>query len=106
MEIRRIEEMIGGWFIGNFEPSVFKTELFEVGYKLHKKDEPWPVHYHAVATEFNYLIRGRMVIAGKELTAGDIFTILPNEIADPVFIEDCEVITIKIPSVIGDKYEC
>jgi hypothetical protein len=46
-----------------------------------------------------------MIIAGQELTTGDIFTIFPNEVADPVFLEDCEVITVKTPSVIGDKYE-
>lgn len=105
MEIKRIEDMVGGWFVGNFEPTAFKTEQFEVGYKLHKKGEAWPVHYHKIATEINYLLRGHMIIAGKELTTGDIFTIFPNEIADPVFLEDCEVITIKTPSVIGDKYE-
>ena len=106
MDIKRIEDMKGGWFVGNFEPTALKTEQFEVGFKLHKQGESWPVHYHKVATEINYLIRGRMIIAGQELTTGDIFTIFPGEVADPVFLEDCEVITVKTPSVIGDKYEC
>lgn len=105
MEIKRIEDMIGGWFVGYFEPSVMKTKEFEVGYKLHKKGESWPVHYHRIATEITYLLRGRMIIGEKELTTGDIFTIFPYEIADPVFLEDCEVLIIKTPSVPGDKYE-
>lgn len=104
MEIKRIENMKGGWFIGNFDPSVFRTPDFEVGYKLHTKGEQWPVHYHQKATEITYLIRGKMKIQNKVLTSGDIFTIFPGEIADPVFLEDCEVIIVKMPSVIGDKH--
>ena len=91
--------------MGNFDPSVYKTADFEVGYKLHKKGEAWPVHYHKKSTEITFLIRGRMTIQGRELTNGDVFVILPNEIADPVFHEDCEVVVIKTPSVINDKYE-
>jgi quercetin dioxygenase-like cupin family protein len=104
MEIKRIEEMTRGWFIGNFNPSVFKTEDFEVGYLVHKKGEYWQPHYHIKATEINYLIRGRMKIKDRELTAGDIFIIFPYEIANPEFIEDCELIVVKTPSVPGDKY--
>lgn len=104
MEVKRIEDMKGGWFIGDFDPSVFKTNDFEIGYKLHPKGEKWDVHYHKVATEITYLIRGKMIIQDRELTTGDVFIIFPYEIADPVFIEDCEVIVIKVPSIVCDKY--
>jgi hypothetical protein len=62
------------------------------------------VHYHQKATEITYLIRGKMKIQNKVLTSGDIFTIFPDEIADPEFLEDCEVVIIKTPSIVGDKY--
>jgi hypothetical protein len=45
-----------------------------------------------------------MIIQGRELNSGDIFTIPKYEIADPIFLEECEVIIVKLPSVIGDKY--
>ena len=96
--------MKGGWFVGNFDPAVFRTPDFEVGYKLHLKGEKWDKHYHKRATEITYLLRGKMQIQDKILTSGDVFTILPNEIADPIFLEDCEVIIIKTPSIVGDKY--
>ena len=105
MDVRRIEDMVGGWFVGNFDPSVFRTHDFEVAYKVHHKGDSWGKHYHKRAIEINYLIRGRMQIQGKILTKGDIFTIFPYEISDPEFIEDCELIVVKLPSVIGDKYE-
>jgi quercetin dioxygenase-like cupin family protein len=104
MDILKGKNMIGGWFVGDFKPSAFKTKDFEVGYKLHPKGEVWDNHYHKIATEINYLIRGKMNLSGTYLEAGDIFTIYPGEVAVPEFLEDCEIIVIKTPSVIGDKY--
>ncbi len=97
--------MFRGWFIGNFEPSALKTDQFEVGVLTHKKGEHWPEHYHKKAIEINLLVEGHMIIQEQELKSGDIFTMLPQEIADPIFLEDCTVVVIKVPSVPGDKYE-
>lgn len=105
MKIHQIDEMTRGWFIGNFVPSVLKTELFEVGYLTHKKGEFWPKHFHVVATEINLLVKGRMTVSGRLINPGEIFIFEPGDIADPEFHEDCELVCIKIPSVIGDKYE-
>lgn len=99
------EKFIGGWFIGDFTPSIFRTKDFEVCYKIHEQNEKWPQHYHKVATEINYLMRGRMTVQGRELVAGDVFSFEPNEVADPVFTEKCELIVVKFPSVKGDKYD-
>jgi quercetin dioxygenase-like cupin family protein len=104
MKINRIEDMIGGWFVGNFEPTAYQTPNFEVGYKFHTKGEVWDNHYHKVATEINYLVRGEMIISGTHLKEGDIFTIYPEEVSIPEFLTDCEVIVVKTPSVKGDKY--
>jgi quercetin dioxygenase-like cupin family protein len=105
MEIRRIEDFTRGWFIGNFDPSLLKTDKFEVGLLSHKAGEVWPKHYHKVATEYNVLVSGRMIIQGKELKSGDVFVFSPGDIADPIFLEDCSVLVVKVPSIIGDKYE-
>jgi quercetin dioxygenase-like cupin family protein len=105
MKKLHIDDMESGWFVGNFEPTMFKTKECEVCFKRHPKGEKWPEHYHAVSTEINYLIRGKMTIQGCELVAGDLFSLEPYEIADPVFLEDCELIVVKVPSAPGDKYE-
>jgi quercetin dioxygenase-like cupin family protein len=105
MKKRNLNEMWRGWFIGNFDPSILKTENFEVGLLSHKKGEVWPKHYHAVATEYNLLISGSMTICDELIVPGTIFVLEPNEIADPVFHEDCQVLCVKIPSIKGDKYE-
>lgn len=102
MKVDRIENMKGGWFVGNFEPSAYKTSDFEVSYKLHPAGEKWDYHYHTKVTEINYLIKGEMTLQNKLLTSGDIFTLYPFEIADPTFHTDCEIICVKIPSA-NDK---
>jgi len=104
MKIDKLNLMKGGWFIGNFSPSSYITEDFEVCYKEHKKGEKWDTHYHKEGTEINLLIEGRMVIQNTEITSGDIFTLYPYEIANPIFLEDCKLIIVKTPSLPGDKY--
>ena len=104
MKVLKINDMKGGWFVGNFKPTAFTSPDFEVCYKLHKAGEEWPVHYHKEATEINFLVRGRMRIQDTILKAGDIFVLEPFEVADPEFFEDCEVVIVKTPSVPGDKY--
>lgn len=104
MQIFRSQKWKGGWFVGDFAPSAHRTKDFEVCLKRHAKNEEWPMHYHKIATEINYLIRGKMTLRGEAFSSGDVFVLEPGEIVDPVFLEDCEMVVIKIPSVQGDKY--
>ena len=69
----RYDQMKGGWFVGNFEPSVFKTKNFEVGYLKHKKGDMWDKHYHKHATEINLIVRGRVKVNDEIYSKGDIF---------------------------------
>ena len=105
MKISSLNDTVRGWFIGNFNPSVYKTEDFEVGILFHPKGEKWPKHYHKEAIEINVLITGKMIINGELLSSGNIFLIEKNEIADPEFLEDCTIVCVKSPSIPGDKYE-
>jgi quercetin dioxygenase-like cupin family protein len=105
MIVKKLNEMKGGWFIGNFDPSLLKTDKFEVAVHSYKQGQKWPKHFHKVSTEYNCLISGSMNVCGKELKAGDLFVILPYEVAEPEFLEDCTVVIIKTPSIPGDKYE-
>lgn len=90
--------MKSGWFVGNFNPTAYSTPDVEVNYRIHPKDQQWDVHYHTKVTEINLLVRGKMTIQDQELNSGDIFIIEPWEITDPVFLEDCEIICVKMPS--------
>lgn len=104
MKFLKIEDMKKGWFIGDFEPSLFKTSQFEVAVHSHKKDEFHAPHYHKVATEYNVVTEGKILVNDNELKAGDIFIAYPNDITDVKFITDCTIVVVKVPSVAGDKY--
>jgi quercetin dioxygenase-like cupin family protein len=104
MDILKMKDMVGGWFVGDFEPTAYRTKDFEVSYKIHPKGEIWDNHYHEVATEINYIVRGNMNLSGTYLKEGDIFILHPEELAIPEFLEDCEIVCVKTPSVKGDKY--
>ena len=97
-------DMKGGWFIGDFLPSAFRTKDFEIAYVKHQKNQIWEKHFHKIATEITMVIKGKIKINDKIFSSGDIFVIYPNEITDPKFLEDSEVIVIKTPSDVNDKY--
>jgi hypothetical protein len=103
MILGKLEDTIGGWFVGNFDKAIYKTKGLEVSFKIHKKDEKWDWHYHEHLDEINLLVRGTMTLQGKTFVPGDIFVLEPMEIADPVFHEDCEVVCIKVPNFTNDK---
>ena len=46
MDVKRIEDFKGGWFIGNFEPTAWKTDKFEAAIHDYKKGEEKEPHYH------------------------------------------------------------
>ena len=64
----------------------------------------WEKHFHKIATEITFIIKGKIKINDTIFSSGDIFVIEPNEIADPTFLEDSEVIVVKLPSNASDKY--
>ena len=92
-----------GWFVGDFEPTAYRTAAAEVAFVRHSKGQHWPAHIHMVATEINLLVSGRMMIQGETIEPGTVFLIEPGEIGDPQFLEDCEVVVVKVPSIPGDK---
>ena len=103
MRKSRIENFERGWIIGNFEPSLLKTEQFEVALLRESKNTAPAAHFQRVATEYNILVEGRMIICGEEVVAGDVFVIEPFEIAAPEILEDCLIVCVKTPSIPEDK---
>jgi dTDP-glucose pyrophosphorylase len=93
-----------GWLVGNFVPSIEKNTECEIGYLQHTKNTFWDYHYHKKSKEINILVKGKMIINNIIYNKNDIFIINPNVISCPIFLEDCEIICIKIPSSKNDKY--
>lgn len=104
MEKKDFKKMVKGWFIGDFEPSVFKTKDFEVAYKEYKKNDFEKRHTHKVAYEFTLVIYGKVKMNGQIFKKNDIVVMKPGESTDFLSITNSKTIVVKTPSVIGDKY--
>lgn len=104
MKTYKFNKMKKGWFIGNFSPTAYKTRRFEVSYKLHKKNEKWPVHYHKKADEINLIVKGKMKIKNKIMNTGDIFVLKKKEVANPIFLKNTYIICVKTTSSKNDKF--
>lgn len=105
MKTANLGDMIKGWFIGNFEPSLCKTNDVEVAIKEYKSGDYEEHHYHRIATEYTVIVRGRVRMNGAEYGANDIIVMEPGEATDFECLEDGTVnVVVKIPGAVGDKY--
>lgn len=96
--------MFKGWFIGNFEPTLYKTSDFEVGVKSYKAGDYEEHHYHKIATEFTVIVNGRVKMNDEIFEAGDILKIDPNYVTNFEALTDVETVVVKIPGANNDKY--
>lgn len=104
MEHRRLDEMKLGWLIGNFEPSILRTDQFELGIKTYRSGDSEPSHHHKIATEYTVIVSGIVRMAGETWGPGSIIKMPPGESTSFFAIEDAVTVVLKTPSVIGDKY--
>lgn len=96
--------MFKGWFIGDFEPTAFKTDACEVAVKSYSKGEVEEAHYHKVATEVTLIQTGKVKMLNKVFIAGDIVVINPMQVTSFEALEDSVTVVVKIPAVKADKY--
>ncbi len=102
-----VKDFIRGWFIGNFDQALFKTTDFEISFQSAKKGEPVARHYQRISTEYNVVASGKLLVNGKTYEKGDIFVFEPYVVCEVEFLEDSDVVCVKVPSVgIEDKVLC
>ncbi len=104
MRIDSLKAMTNGWFIGNFYPSLYKTNDVEVAVKHYKAGDKEGAHYHKVATEYTVIIDGEVEMNGVRYKTDDIIVMEPGEATDFRAITDTTNVVVKIPGVNNDKY--
>ena len=105
MRTARLEDMVKGWFVGNFEPTLIKTNDVEVAVKSYNKGDYEEKHYHKIATELTVIIQGRVKMNGVEYKKGDIIVMEPMEATDFECLEDgTQNVVVKYPCANNDKY--
>jgi hypothetical protein len=104
MRVERLKNMKAGWFIGNFEPSLFKTNDCEVAVKTYKKGDKESKHYHKIATEYTVIIKGKVRMFDHIYEEGDIVVVEPGDATDFEALEDAMNVVVKMPGANNDKY--
>ena len=105
MKQARLSDMIKGWFVGDFEPSLARSTACEVAVKHHMAGDYEELHYHRIGTEITLVVLGRVKIMGKILEAGDIVLLEPGEATDFSALTDAVCAVVKLPSLSNDKYK-
>ena len=104
MKIFRLNDMKGGWFVGNFSPTCLKTSDCEVACKHYKKGDSEKRHVHKIATEITLIVEGLIKMNDVTYKSGDIIVLDPGDATDFQVVEDTVTVVVKVPSVKGDKY--
>lgn len=104
MKSMKLENMVKGWFVGDFIPTAMATSACEVAIKKYKAGDCEDIHYHKIATEVTVVISGHIKMAGKEWFEGDIVVLYPNEETDFESITDSITVVVKCPGASNDKY--
>ncbi len=105
MKHARLETMVKGWFVGDFDPTLLRSKDVEVAVKHYKAGDREDTHHHRVAVEITAIVSGEVMMMGKRWLAGDIVLVEPGEATDFLAITDAVNVVVKMPSVMGDKYQ-
>jgi len=105
MQVHSLQDMVKGWFIGPFSPTLLHNDQFECAVTRYRLGDSEGVHLHRVATEFTVIIHGRVRMNGVVYGPDDIVVIAPGESTDFEALEDTCTVVVKVPAVLGDKYE-
>ena len=104
MERYKLDDMVRGWFVGDFTPTALTTRAAEVGIKHYRAGDREARHYHKIAQEITVIQSGRVQMNGVEYASGDIVVINPMESTDFVVLEDTVTVVVKVPGAVDDKY--
>lgn len=105
MRVEHLEDMTKVWIVGNFEPSIYKTDSCEVAIKSYKKGDKEGKHYHKIATEITAIVKGKVIMFDSLFSEGDIVVVEPGDATAFEALEDSVNVVVKIPGVNDDKYE-
>ena len=93
-----------GWIVGNFKPSLLKSDDIEIAIQSYHAGDEEQQHYHKLGTEISILVTGSASFNGEILNEEDGMIIYPKESNIFKAITDCKVLVVKYPSSISDKY--
>ena len=104
MKTARLENMVKGWFVGDFEPTLLASKEAEVAIKHYKKGDKEAEHVHKIGTEVTAIVTGSVKMCGKVFSDGDIILLEPGEPCAFEALTDTTTVVVKTPSAKNDKF--
>ena len=104
MRSDKLENMVKGWFVGNFTPTLYQTNDVEVAVKSYLAGDKEEWHYHKIATELTVIISGEVEMCDRRFGAGEIIVMEPGEGTSFAAITDVTTVVVKVPGANNDKY--
>lgn len=105
MKVFHENDLKKGWFVGDFDPTCFKSPEVEVAVKRYSAGDYEPSHHHKVAKELTFIVEGEVEMNGVRYNKGCIILMEPGESTDFEAISDAVNVVVKLPCVKNDKYE-
>ncbi len=104
MDVSRLDDFVRGWFIGGFEPVLYKTTDVEVAVQTFQAGQSEAAHCHKIATEITVIVSGEARMNDRVVGPGDIVRLSPGEYCNFEALKDTVTAVIKIPGALNDKY--
>ena len=104
MHNAHLQDMVRGWFVGDFQPTALVTDKAEVGVKHYPAGAKEERHHHRMATEVTLILSGAARMNGVIYNEGAIIVVEPNESTDFEALEDTVTVVVKVPGAKNDKY--
>jgi mannose-6-phosphate isomerase-like protein (cupin superfamily) len=104
MELFDLKTFKGGWFVGNFSPTIIPSKDVEVCIKRYKAGDADLRHYHKEADEITVVVSGEVIMNNIVYKPDSVILIHKGEATDFYALTDAVTCVVKLPCVIGDKY--
>jgi len=104
MKVDHLDRMVRGWFVGDFEPTLYPTREVEIAVKHYKSGDHEKLHHHAIATELTVIVAGSARMGGRKIGCGMIVVLEPGEASDFTALTDVTAVAVKVPGAQNDKY--
>ena len=105
MKHYRFDDMVKGWFVGDFTPTSFSTKTCEVAVKRYNAGDYESSHHHKIATEITLVLSGQVRMIGKIWGEGDIIVLEPGIATDFEALTDAVNVVVKVPGALDDKFQ-
>ena len=103
MYSNKLSEMTRGWFVGDFEPSAYRTNEAEAGIRLLEAGYCEQAHYHRTSVKVIAVLAGKLRMFHREWLEDDIVVFEPGDISSIEALQDSKIVMLLLPGIKNDK---